>query len=59
MTETELTLEEQREMYTKNAAFAAETTMIDFNALMDAGFDDEQALRLVLAWHGKAVIQAG
>ena len=52
MQPTELTIEQRKEIYTQNSAEAAEAAMIDFNSLRDAGFDAEQALKLVIAWHG-------
>ena len=58
MTETveapqELTLEESKARYTKNAGQAAETAMLDFTALQDVGFSDEQAIQIMGMWYAK------
>ena len=53
----ELTEQEQAEAdYRVSAGFAAQTARIDFEALLDAGFNDEQALDIICSWHGKSIV---
>jgi len=57
---TELTEQEQEalavERYKTSAAQAALTAKIDYDALLDVGFDEDQAIDLIIAWHGKTIV---
>ena len=55
----ELTEQEQaEENYRANAAIAAKTAYIDYQALKDAGFSAEYALDIVCSWHGRTVVNS-
>ena len=52
-------LAKAEENYRINASYAAQTARIDYEALLDVGFDEDQALDIVLSWHGKSVTNVG
>ena len=59
-TDTTDTIEQEAiEAYKVSAAQAALTAKIDYDALLDVGFDEEQAIDLIIAWHGKTIINTG
>ena len=59
-TDTTDTIEQEAiEAYKVAAAQAALTAKIDYDALLDVGFDEDQAIDLIIAWHGKTIVNAG
>jgi len=54
---TELTEQEQAEAdYKVSAGYAAQSAWIDYEALLEVGFDSTQALQLICSWHGRSVV---